>query len=487
MYWSYQSQVLDAGQVLSTYSCPGCLQTMTLSFATPASNISFALMGTTAFNNAYGGGGYDNIPLYLVEDNYGHSATVQGYIYNWPGPATLNAVSWQWPNITQLTITPAPASPGYPISWEFAVQNVTFGETLTVLDPVPDLLDGSAVTTERQVLALGGRVVSAVATDSAARIVLRVTANHEGDQFTLTASDDQGGWTSEDGYLATIQGVPSGSSVQVTAVDTRQGPMAFAQYFPPPDFARSTGQDNSAGKRLIHIQYTSLTTGGIGQVPLNLVRPPVVLVHGLWGDPSAWDQFRAISSPQFSVSKANYSQSVSLYSSIPSDYSDATLAMARANSLGFSYNAPKVLQQIQQAISEFRMTNNAAGAQADIVAHSMGGLVVRALVAQPLYTSASSFGRGAVHKLITIGSPHLGSPLATQLLIVGEHGVSPPLTVPNNDCVRQQLAERGKIAFLEVTLDGEYDHKTGALGDLQGDGWGGGLRNHSPCTTATDS
>jgi hypothetical protein len=64
--------------------------------------------------------------------------------------------------------------------------------------------------------------------------------------------------------------------------------------------------------------------------------------------------------------------------------------------------------------------------------------------------------------MITIGTPHWGSPLAPHLLD------------NNNECVRGILATSGSPSFTSVTfMNGTST--TGGVGDLQGDGFGGSL------------
>jgi hypothetical protein len=275
MYWSYQWQGECCGaNSLSTQTCLGCLQTITISFANPVSNVTFTLFGLM---NSDSNMNPALIATFVVQDNHGNSVTVPGYVSN-NDPVQIykaNTVSLPWQNISQITVTPTGPSYNELLTWEFAIQDVTFGSSgILALDPVPDLVAGNAVTTANEILAQGGRPVNAIAADSAARLVLRIQASQPGEQFTLTATDDQGGWNSEDGYLATINGSPSGGSLSATAVSTSKGPIAFAQYFPPVNFARSGGQDDSAKQRPITIQAKSALTGATSTVPLKLLRPP---------------------------------------------------------------------------------------------------------------------------------------------------------------------------------------------------------------------
>jgi pimeloyl-ACP methyl ester carboxylesterase len=114
----------------------------------------------------------------------------------------------------------------------------------------------------------------------------------------------------------------------------------------------------------------------------------------------------------------------------------------RENSLGFSYNAPGVETQIRNSISDFKEKNGIAAVQADVVAHSMGGDVMRHMAVSDQFLSNDTYGSGPVHKLITIGTPDLGSPLATMLL------------QPQNTCSRNVLALAGNIAFDRVLIRG---------------------------------
>ena len=113
-----------------------------------------------------------------------------------------------------------------------------------------------------------------------------------------------------------------------------------------------------------------------------------------------------------------------------------------------------MLSQITTFINNFRTARNVAAAQADIVAHSMGGLMTRKVAQLNNFSSAASFGVGPVHKLITIGTPHLGSPLALKLLQNA------------SACMQQALADRHRVAILQATVGPST--WVGAAGDLQG-------------------
>jgi len=92
------------------------------------------------------------------------------------------------------------------------------------------------------------------------------------------------------------------------------------------------------------------------------------------------------------------------------------------------------------------------------VAHSLGGDVARTLENE-FYNNPYSFKIGNVHKLITMGTPHLGTPFAIELLADASPG--------DKACTRGLLAHVGKLSFFTATIDGL--DQDGAVGDLQGD------------------
>lgn len=263
-----------------------------------------------------------------------------------------------------------------------------------LIDPVADLIDpnGIEVIQDPERLAIGGTPVTGIAADGAARLVVLLYANSPGDQLTVTLTPADSVQNQNDlpqpiGTLQTIlasDGTQSGTLVTVTAVDTTIGALAFVQYFPPRDFSRG-GPDDASSSRSAKISVTSSARAANYTANVTIWRPPVVLVHGIWGTLDDWDLFAfdpqtlQSFSPaigQFWTEKAHYSDPVSIESSTP-QYQPVLIANARENSLGFAYNAQIVLPQIGRAIADFRQTRQAAAAQADIVAHSMGGDVTR--------------------------------------------------------------------------------------------------------------
>ena len=349
-----------------------------------------------------------------------------------------------------------------------------------LVDPVPDLLAGSTVknATQLQGLLTSARRVSGVASDGVTQVVIRIQTTSAGHQFAVKLLNGQGTQSSlsnEDGAL----GNPGDTSFTLSLVTVTAGPAdsnglayAFAVYRAPWDFARqSTNTDDQLAYRSVSLQVQDLTTGGTPiTVPITILRPPVILIHGLWDDWTTWNGFAPlVTGPnsvdaRFSIGRVSYNAAIGPLITA-SDPAYPQRRLARANSLGFQYNASGVLKQIRKWIGSFKGGSNpgripVAAVQVDIVAHSMGGDVARTLPLQPTFLT-DTFGRGIIHKVITIDTPHLGSPLAIQFLSPQENG----------GCLQGLLAGQGKFAFNTVTLSGA-GVVSGAIADLMGNGVG---------------
>ncbi|MGO9131967.1 MAG: lipase family alpha/beta hydrolase [Bryobacteraceae bacterium] len=375
---------------------------------------------------------------------------------------------------------PPPPLPPTPVS-----QSLACGDSgcpaITFVDPVPDLQNGNALAAGADVLATRGIPVTAIAAEDAARVVVRIPAHQVNEILNVSLVScsgrfDPGTPENDPGVLSTVNGSEKQSPLSVKAQNAKGGPMAFAVYQPPGDFRRDSTDDNYAS-RCVMFEAKSATLPSTPAVdtPLKLFRPPVVLVHGLWDTPAPLQPLKTMlqgvtdqsTGARFfrlvEVIKYNQGLTSMISSSVP-PYDRDLLDKADRSSLGFDYNAPIVLDQIAQYIDDFRKQNSAAAAQADVVVHSMGGVIARTLELLPDYTDNSSFGVGKIHKLITIGTPHFGSPLAIQLLKTND-----------NSCVRGVLATHGRLSFSSVTLLGYPSKISGAVLDLQGDGVGGSM------------
>jgi pimeloyl-ACP methyl ester carboxylesterase len=350
--------------------------------------------------------------------------------------------------------------------------------TPELIDPVASqLLRGTSITTNTAILASVGSSVQGVSADGVTKALVRIPANQVGDNLTVTVMNDQSPPSQsssavEDGGLAELGSNTNSASstLSTTAVNTPQGPMAFAVYSAPTNFSRGA-QDDGAKQRNVTLQVNCPDTSGsptTASSSVLIARPPVVLVHGMWSNAAVWNNFNplgmpdpSIGDPRFLIRRANYDSVLTNPVSTTPTYPATGLTQSiRQSALGFSYNAPFVMAAINNAVLDLENKYNVAAVQADVVSHSMGGLVVRTAASLPGFLGTANYGVGPVHKLITIGTPHLGTPLATQLLQSG------------NGCVRDFLAAAKLVSLQTATFTVTLN---GAVGDMQGDGVGGGL------------
>lgn len=378
----------------------------------------------------------------------------------------------------------------FPVSFTLAVSE---SSGASLVDPVPELLNGNAVMTDIQLQThlTKGRIVSGVAADGVTQAIVRIDTSNPGHQFTVTLVNDQGNSGSstipnEDGAVG-IPGTTSFSlgQVTVTAGSADQYGMAhaFAVYRAPIDFARPIGAttfktgtcqgvsktDDQMACRSVSLQVFDVTSNtALATVPVTIVRPPVVLIHGLWGSANSWNSFSPLVTgtgkvdPRFHVERPSYNWDVStaITSSDP-QYPHGTSG-AKANSLGVRYLAPFLLGQINgKWFTKFKNGDNPAGiplaaVQVDVIGHSMGGLLARYL---PLVNGffSNTFGQGLIHKLISVDVPHLGTPVANLMLD------------PSGGCTRRLMAWVHLFSFRTVTLNNSPGTAVaGAVGDLMG-------------------
>lgn len=128
--------------------------------------------------------------------------------------------------------------------------------------------------------------------------------------------------------------------------------------------------------------------------PVQVYRAPVLMVHGLWSDRSAFQKMKERLTgdgycPEELILAADYSNS---------------------NDASFATNSYVVPYYLDIILNICRLKGYSAG-KADVIGHSMGGLLTRNYLQSEAYT-----GRQDIHKIITINTPHSGSQFANFLL-----------------------------------------------------------------------
>ena len=433
----------------TSYFCTGCADTITIDFAQKVSNFSMLLLNGLYYTVTY-----------TVEDDQGGTQQITIVANGDSGAATVSLAE---SGIRQVVIAADPTT------FDFEIDDVQFSATnVSLIDPVASgfltqYANSGSISTDTDLLSSGGNLVQGASADGVTQVLVRIPTAQAGTTFNLSLQDENGNASStgEIGGLFKLGGAPkdAASGIAVTSVNTVNGPMAYAIYLAPTDFTRQTSDDSLA------VRPVMLQVAGGGQFTgmINIVRPPVVLIHGIWDSAAGWATFQPslTAANTLHIYPADYSGLLSGVSATSPTYEDVPLNTLRSNAVGFDYNAPTVEKQIRAFIQDFKMTNDVAAVQADLVGHSMGGDISRDLVTVSGFARGDTYGLGLVDKLITIGTPHLGTPLATALL----NG--------SNNCVESVLEAVGNFSFSSLTINGVT--VSGAVGDLMGNGDGTNL------------
>jgi pimeloyl-ACP methyl ester carboxylesterase len=276
----------------------------------------------------------------------------------------------------------------------------SFAESrLTAIDPQGGLISPNGqVTSDPLLLALHGDPRTGMTADGATRLVLRCTVSGPGEvTFSVT---DESGRSLGVGFLS-LPHQPGQEAGSVTAVAHRVSTgqwKAFAVLRAPEDFVRGP-QDFGSASRTIVIHHRFNPASGNrtapGELKLELRRAPVLLLHGLWSTGCRW-QWPLMEDERFRVHAPSF-----------------------PNAVGFGMNMETIRDEIRRVVNAKR-TRGVACTRVTVVGHSMGGLLARMYVAEhqrAQYRRPDNFFEGDVHKLITIATPHSGSPWADLLFI----------------------------------------------------------------------
>ena len=143
------------------------------------------------------------------------------------------------------------------------------------------------------------------------------------------------------------------------------------------------------------------------QYNLNLVPPPVILVHGLWGDATSLSKIKAyLTSRQPWITRPALLSAIAYSPFLPFDADPTRDSTAPA----------AVLARQTAAFLSKLDAQGIVGSRVDIVAHSMGGLVSRYAASRSEYRTTRNRNLGWIHTIVTLDSPETGSALAPFLI-----------------------------------------------------------------------
>jgi len=308
--------------------------------------------------------------------------------------------------------------------------------SLEILDGV-DFSAGMEISSNPEKLASGGTAVTGAVTDGVTRLLLRLNLSELNEvTFSLKGT----GNPEEDGLLRSIDGTQEGQSITVYTQETSEGEIAFAIYQAPENFVRwdYRDKDKKVSERTITLHVKSNRDPSFEfSTEIKLVRPPVILVHGLWSGVKMWEE------NYFRETLANEWPGIHIFTpGYPNDVhfkENKTVPYECENEGGISDAKEKLQSQ------------GIAMIQADVIGHSMGGLLARIWSGEGdyLYKRDNNFWAGDINKLITLDSPHFGSFLTDFAL----------------DLIND-LEEEERNAFLELAREKGFALDGGAVEDM---------------------
>ncbi len=240
--------------------------------------------------------------------------------------------------------------------------------------------------------------------ESAAIVLLQTTSLSD---VTFTVS---GGGTTLLPYSDRFLATPPAAGAQSLVVQSSAFIHVGATYYAVALLQGPLGGYTSANA--ITVEATQDATNA--QIGLDLVVPPLVLAHGLWGDRTSLANVE-----DYIDKNAPWQSQQQLV--VPICYSLYLAFDATTDPIGNGKNPCEVTSQeslqaeIDSLLAELD-SEHTVGGRVDLVAHSMGGLAARNYASQPGYASLRNRTQGQFHTIVTLDTPEIGSLLANYLI-----------------------------------------------------------------------
>ena len=264
---------------------------------------------------------------------------------------------------------------------------------LVVVDANPLYLNNAQLPqpitqTLLETLAAASTTRTNAAADGITKLLLQFTSSTTG-TVVFSQSGPSGG------TLTAVDGAPLPAAGLATSNVFGQQ-MAFALYTVPDTII--------PGLTGVNLQSSFTPDGGSAPIPqtpwnVNLIQTPVELVHGLWADGTAWQGMQ-------NILTNNNIQSQKLL------YHDILSAAGPFSAYGGLLN-----QDIRTMLNILRL-NGTAVTRADVVAHSMGGILTRIDANDRGAALPQNFNSGYIRRVITVDTPHWGSSAAPVLSLL---------------------------------------------------------------------
>ena len=263
-------------------------------------------------------------------------------------------------------------------------------------NPGYPLLTSDDITTDKTKLATGGQTAIGVVADGTTRLLLRITTSDPGTvtvSFPGSGDDDEQpatGIPTQDGWLGAPGAKPGATTVTTATTSIGGKNVAFAVYRAP---ERLPAEFDGVSTRTIALKVRFDGPDGTDPVTdtveVRVERPPLLAMHGLWSSfDGAYHDFKYLLEYQINgliIEGPSYD-----------------------NAAHFEYNKDQVTNYIHKLRLD-RRQQKIAMVQADVVGHSMGGILSRKWAGDDRYRAPANYKEGEINRLITIDSPHCGA------------------------------------------------------------------------------
>lgn len=275
------------------------------------------------------------------------------------------------------------------------------GPSYSLLDPNPSLIDkdGKLINNINLAASLTSYRNGTIA-DGVSKLIL-IVESKSSLQFSINDTKPD---NIINGTLSSLDGASNISNLSSTGSESPQnisnGKSVVAAVYTPPN---SFNQDMVSNRTIdVNVSDSNNSASTLLEIPIQLYRPPVVLIHGIWmNSDSTWIETNfanSLTNHGFYYAFADYEE----HNSETFDPCDKVFG---------NYGIDSIRNTVHNILKEYHYFSIAAS-QVDIISHSMGGLMARGFVQQPDYKGKENYMKGSIHRLITIGTPHFGAPLS---------------------------------------------------------------------------
>jgi len=210
----------------------------------------------------------------------------------------------------------------------------------------------------------------------------------------------------------------SGTLTETSRTDSTVKGEYWFWYVSPEDFCLNELSNNAYSPERkdtvkIRVTYNNDSKDSVNLL-VRVVRPALVLVHGLASSPAAWDSVRYNPSTTFLQSDLFKHKHAIKLDGRASFIENVVLLTGGDMTLGSGENKLNTLQGNIEAIRKMGFAAN----QVDFVCHSMGGSVGRSVLRwrpDKFYADGNykynNYGKGFMHKMILANSPNHGAPV----------------------------------------------------------------------------